>query len=60
MPRDRGERLALMSELTWHEEFLGLSDEDSAYLLIRSLLALGASTRDLVRAISGQPLARAR
>jgi DNA-binding XRE family transcriptional regulator len=28
-------------------------------LLIRSLLALGASTRDLARAISGQPLARA-
>ena len=28
-------------------------------LLIRSLLALGASTRDLARAISGQPLAKA-
>jgi ribosome-binding protein aMBF1 (putative translation factor) len=28
-------------------------------LLIRSLLALGVSTRDLARAISGQPLARA-
>jgi DNA-binding XRE family transcriptional regulator len=28
-------------------------------LLIRSLFALGASTRDLARAISGQPLAKA-
>jgi ribosome-binding protein aMBF1 (putative translation factor) len=28
-------------------------------LLIRSLLALGASARDIARAISGQPLARA-
>ena len=28
-------------------------------LLIRSLLALGASTRDLARAISGPPLAKA-
>jgi ribosome-binding protein aMBF1 (putative translation factor) len=28
-------------------------------LLIRSLLALGASARDLARAISGQPLAKA-
>jgi hypothetical protein len=28
-------------------------------LLIRSLLALGASPRDLARAISGQPLAKA-
>ena len=28
-------------------------------LLIRSLLALGASTRDLARAISGQPTAKA-
>ncbi len=28
-------------------------------LLIRTLLALGVSTRDLARAISGQPLARA-
>ncbi len=28
-------------------------------LLIRALLALGASTRDLARAISGQPLAKA-
>ena len=28
-------------------------------LLIRTLLALGASPRDLARAISGQPLARA-
>jgi DNA-binding XRE family transcriptional regulator len=28
-------------------------------LLIRSLLALGASTRDIARAISGQPLAKA-
>jgi DNA-binding XRE family transcriptional regulator len=28
-------------------------------LLIRSLLALGASTRDLARAISGRPLAKA-
>jgi predicted transcriptional regulator len=28
-------------------------------LLVRSLLALGASTRDLARAISGGPLARA-
>jgi hypothetical protein len=28
-------------------------------ILIRSLFALGASTRDLARAISGQPLAKA-
>ena len=28
-------------------------------LLIRSLLALGASARDIARAISGQPLAKA-